>query len=66
MADSDQELMNTREAAAYLHVSTATLTSWRSRGNGPPYRKHGGRVVYALEDLRAWSELRRFPSKVTG
>lgn len=64
MADPEKELMNTREAAAYLNVSTATLTSWRSRGIGPPYRKHGGRVVYARIDLRTWSNMRRFPAQV--
>ena len=26
-------------------------------GTGPKYRKIGGRVVYALDDLQAWADL---------
>jgi class 3 adenylate cyclase len=28
----------------------------RSRGDGPPFRKHGGRVVYHRDDVAQWSE----------
>jgi hypothetical protein len=30
------------------------LEKHRTYGTGPTYRKLGGRVVYALEDLKAW------------
>ncbi len=36
--------------------SDRTLEKHRSYGTGPIYRKIGGRVVYTLEDLQAWSE----------
>ncbi len=34
-----------------------TLSVWRSRRTGPPYRKVGKRLVrYALADLEAWMQ----------
>lgn len=35
-------------------VSPATLATWRSRDNGPPFVKIGGRVLYRLADIAAW------------
>ncbi len=43
------------EAANYLRLHKNTLRNKRYLGNGPPYRKHGGRVVYHVEDLNKWS-----------
>lgn len=37
-------------------VSLATLATWRSRDNGPPYVKIGGRVLYRLCDVAGWEE----------
>jgi hypothetical protein len=33
------------------------LEKHRTYGTGPKYRKIGGRVVYALDDLKAWADL---------
>jgi predicted DNA-binding transcriptional regulator AlpA len=44
----------TPEAARFLGLSSRTLEKHRTYGTGPTYRKLGGRVVYALEDLKAW------------
>ena len=44
-----------REAAEFLRISERTLTSMRYRDVGPRFRKHGGTVVYHIDDLRAWS-----------
>jgi predicted DNA-binding transcriptional regulator AlpA len=49
--------LRTPEAARYLGLSSRTLEKHRTYGTGPTYRKLGGRVVYALHDLRAWAEL---------
>jgi hypothetical protein len=49
-------LLRTSEAARFLSLSVRTLEKYRSFGTGPKYRKLGGRVVYALEDLKAWSD----------
>lgn len=35
-------------------VTLATLSTWRSRNNGPPFVKIGGRVLYRLEDVAAY------------
>jgi hypothetical protein len=43
-------------AAQLLGVRPRTLDRWRSARTGPRYRRHGGRVVYAVVDLLAWSE----------
>lgn len=47
--------LRTPEAARFLGLSGRTLEKHRTFGTGPSYRKLGGRVVYALEDLRAWA-----------
>ena len=38
-------------------LSGRTLEKHRTYGTGPKYRKIGGRVVYALEDLKTWADL---------
>ncbi len=48
--------LRTPEAARFLGLSNRTLEKHRSYGTGPIYRKIGGRVVYTLDDLQAWSE----------
>jgi predicted DNA-binding transcriptional regulator AlpA len=48
--------LRTIEAARFLGLSDRTLEKHRSYGTGPIYRKIGGRVVYTLDDLQAWSE----------
>jgi len=47
----------TSDAASYLGLSPRTLEKHRTYGTGPNYRKLGGRVVYALEDLQGWADL---------
>ena len=49
--------LRTPEAARFLSLSGRTLEKHRTFGTGPKYRKIGGRVVYALEDLKAWADL---------
>jgi predicted DNA-binding transcriptional regulator AlpA len=51
-----QRYLRTPEAARFLSLSGRTLEKHRTYGTGPAYRKLGGRVVYALEDLKAWAE----------
>ncbi|KJC55125.1 transcriptional regulator [Bradyrhizobium sp. LTSPM299] len=46
----------TPEAARFLGLSGRTLEKHRTFGTGPTYRKIGGRVIYALDDLRAWAD----------
>ena len=46
------------EAAAYLRLEESTLNAMRWRSEGPCWRKHGGKVVYHIEDLNRWSRER--------
>ena len=43
------------EAAQYLRLEERTLNNMRWRGEGPDYRKHGGKVIYHRDDLDSWS-----------
>lgn len=47
--------LRTHEAAQLLGLSPRTLEKYRCHGSGPTFRKLGGRVVYAVEDLDAWA-----------
>ncbi len=48
--------LRTPEAARFLSLSGRTLEKHRTYGTGPTYRKIGGRVVYGLDDLKAWAD----------
>ena len=45
-----------KEAAEYLRVKVRTLANWRARNTGPAWRKHGGKVVYTIEELDRYSD----------
>jgi predicted DNA-binding transcriptional regulator AlpA len=57
LAGFPPRFLRTPEAARFLSLSGRTLEKHRTYGTGPKYRKIGGRVVYALEDLKAWADL---------
>ena len=48
--------LRTKEAAEFLSLSARTLEKHRTYGTGPAYRKLGGRVVYAIDDLETWAD----------
>ena len=52
----DTRYLRTKEAAHYVGLSARTLEKHRTYGTGPAYKKIGGRVVYTLEELRAWAD----------
>ncbi len=52
----DTRYLRTKEAAHYVGLSARTLEKHRTYGTGPAYRKVGGRVIYSIEDLRAWTD----------
>ncbi|MDH6234839.1 putative DNA-binding transcriptional regulator AlpA [Mesorhizobium soli] len=54
--DLPQRFLCTKEAATFLSLSARTLEKHRTCGTGPTYRKLGGRVVYAVDDLKAWAD----------
>ena len=57
LAGLGPRFLRTPEAARFLSLSGRTLEKHRTYGTGPKYRKIGGRVVYALEDLKAWADM---------
>lgn len=48
--------LRTPDAAVHLGLAARTLEKHRCYGTGPAYRKLGGRIVYAIEDLNAWAD----------
>jgi predicted DNA-binding transcriptional regulator AlpA len=56
LAGFPPRFLRTPEAAEFLGLSSRTLEKHRTYGTGPAYRKLGGRVVYALDDLKAWAD----------
>jgi predicted DNA-binding transcriptional regulator AlpA len=57
LAGLPPRLLRTPEAARFLGISLRTLEKHRTYGTGPIYRKIGGRVVYAVDDLLAWTAI---------
>ena len=41
-----KEVLNEKQAAAYIGQQPGTLRQWRSLSNGPAYHKKGRRVFY--------------------
>lgn len=58
--DIDSPFFTTDEAAQFLRLKERTLNNMRWRGEGPHYRKHGGRVMYHKRDLEGWSRQNDF------
>ncbi len=54
MAKPSEQLATTQEVADYLRKPPHTLECWRSRGEGPKYRKVGRDVRYDWADVAAW------------
>lgn len=48
--------LTSREAAAYIGSSPATLRRWRSEGRGPEFVRppDGGHPRYPLDSLEEW------------
>ena len=46
----------TQEAARFPGLSPRAIEKHRTYGIGPAYRETGGRVVYAVHDLIAWTK----------
>lgn len=55
----DIVFLKTPQAADYLNLKPNTLEKMRVYGGGPQYRKHGRHVRYHIDDLIAWSNLRK-------
>ncbi len=45
------EVLTTKQAAAFLHLSPGTLQNWRSEGVGPKFHHVRRKVRYFKQDL---------------
>jgi hypothetical protein len=52
-------LLDYAAAAQFLTVTRFCLYNYRDGGGGPPVRRFGRRVYYAVEDLLEWAEAQR-------
>ena len=57
--DDDSPFLTIDETAEFLRIKRRTLDNLRWSGEGPPARRHGGRIVYHRREVLAWSEGRR-------
>ena len=51
--------INRTATATALNISPRTLEKWAVTGEGPPFYKLGGRVLYDIEDIETWVSSRR-------
>jgi predicted DNA-binding transcriptional regulator AlpA len=49
-----RRMLDTHGAAEYTGFARSTMAKQRLRGDGPPYVKVGGKILYPLEELDAW------------
>ena len=64
--DDDSPFLTIDETAEFLRIKRRTLDNLRWSGEGPPARRHGGRIVYHRHEVLAWSEQRRTRSPPPG
>lgn len=55
-AESSRELLTEKMLADRWACSVARLQRWRTVGEGPPYLKIVGKVLYRLKDIEAYEE----------
>lgn len=59
VGSSDELLMTTPQAAAYLQVHPSTLANWRKAGFGPRFVRFGAHFRYRKGDVDTWFEDQR-------
>jgi hypothetical protein len=60
MADEpDSPFLTIDETADLLRIKRRTLDNLRWQGDGPPFRRHGGRILYHRVEVLDWSRQRR-------
>ena len=62
----EEQFLNLARLATRWQISPRTLERWRWTGEGPAYTKIRGRVVYRIDDVRAFEQARRCESTVDG
>lgn len=44
-------------------IKVQTLTGWRNKRKGPPFRKFGSKVLYPLDLLEQWEQKQTVETK---
>ncbi len=50
------ELLTTGQAASELKLAPGTLQNWRSKGQGPKFRKRGRNVYYHIKEIERYKK----------
>jgi hypothetical protein len=58
-SNDDSTFLTIDETAKLLRIKRRTLDNLRWSGDGPPARRHGGRIIYHRREVLDWSERRR-------
>jgi hypothetical protein len=48
--------LTTLELADRLKMCPGSLANWRRQGKGPKYIKFGSKVLYPMEEIKAWEK----------
>jgi hypothetical protein len=60
------QLLPSRDAAAYLGITPGTLENWRNKGFGPAFLKTSpsrrGKVLYRVCDIAEWQQANLYTS----
>jgi len=52
----EDEMLTTREVAAYLRLDPLTIYRWRKRNHGPRWIRDGRFIRYRRSDVLAWEQ----------
>ena len=59
MEANQKDILDRKEAAAFLRIGKNTLAAWACRRFGPPFVRVGRRIVYRRSDLNQWLDSHR-------
>ena len=54
-SNDDSPFLTIDETAKLLRIRRRTLDNLRWSGDGPPARRHGGRIIYHRREVLEWS-----------
>lgn len=55
--------LSSKQLAERWHLAKKTLANWRSNGKGPPFIRHGNRILYRVDVIEAIEK--GWPSQTT-
>ena len=62
-AHTESKLLSSEGLAQFLDVPITTVYAWQSRGGGPPAYRVGRHTRYREDEVLAWLEQKRRPSR---